>query len=234
MSKPLGRAIPPDFHHVEKYALNALDTAARPKRVPVAVGSNWYTGMDTPQLASDGTYWIGKSRMGTVRGGHCYCLEPAGRSERDESSWWAFYDQGQEGACEGFGHSRMMSLLNRKRYDAFWLYDQARILDGQPSEEGTTNRAALEVLRTRGHVVVHARQNTADRHGTPDLAEGISAYRWAITVDEILTALGTPTADHVVLLNSWGTQWPHRVSMPATTLERLMREQGEAGVVTDK
>ena len=30
---------------------------------------------------------------------------------------------GPEGACVGFGCSRMMSLLNRKRYDARWLWD---------------------------------------------------------------------------------------------------------------
>ena len=51
----------------------------------------------------------------------------------------------------------MMSLLNRKRYDARWLWDWAKSTDEWPEtnpgdDQGTSVRAACEILRARGHV----------------------------------------------------------------------------------
>ncbi len=51
----------------------------------------------------------------------------------------------------------MMSLLNRKRYDARWLWDWAKSTDEWPEtnpgdDQGTSVRAACEILRSRGHV----------------------------------------------------------------------------------
>jgi hypothetical protein len=47
----------------------------------------------------------------------------------------------------------MMSLLNRKRYDAGWLYHEAQRIDEWPGEDydGTSVRAGMDVLRTEGH-----------------------------------------------------------------------------------
>jgi hypothetical protein len=65
------------------------------------------------------------------------------------------------------------------------------------------------------------------------LREGISANRWATNAGQVLEALGTPTRDYVEILNSWGLDFPHRVRMPAEVLQRLLDEDGEAGIVTD-
>lgn len=230
----LGRLIPPDFEHVAKFPLTELPTP--PTQVPVAIGVNWYTNFDAP-IEADGLYTIRAGSLGTIRGGHCVCLEPAPVAEEDlPQRWWSFYNQGAEGACEGFGHARMQSLTHRLTFDAFWLYHQAQAIDGITGKhEGTTNRAALEVLRTKGLRLASgavAADNGAI--GAGNLAYGIKAYRWATSADDILAVLGTPQLDYVTVLNSWGKQdYPHRVRMPATVLDRLLREGGEAGVATE-
>ena len=57
--------------------------------------------------------------------------------------WHWSHDQGSEGACEGFGNSMMMAIINliqRRdsvppikpntiRYDAWWLWDRAKEID---------------------------------------------------------------------------------------------------------
>jgi len=238
--QPLGRRTPKNFDHVEKYPLTAPTVPAMP--VPVTIGVNWYRqSFDNPEKDNRGRWWIGRGKnLGPWSGeGHCLCLEPGdpstpGASEQDINSWWSFYDQGAEGACVGFGSSRMMSLLNRKRYDARWLWNEAKKVDEWPDtnpgdDNGTSVRAAMDVLRGRGHVPWGK--------GSPVAAEGISANRWARSVDEVLEALKSPASERmgaVRLLNSWGTGWPHRVWLPFETLQRLLDEEGEATVVTDR
>jgi hypothetical protein len=236
---PLGRLTPPDFEHVEKYALSALPEDAKPvTSVPVAIGINWYEAFDQPLMDADGDFWIARNvPMGNIRGGHCVCLEPVfdpkvtGGEQDPREVWWEFYDQGQEGACVGFGCSRMMSLMNRKRYDAEWLYAEARKLDGTyPADDGTYVRSALAVIEAQGHVVQHVDK----KDDKPRKSEGINTYRWATTADEVLGALGTPGLDYVTILNSWGKAYPHRVKLQASVLQRLLDEAGEAGMVTDR
>jgi hypothetical protein len=191
----------------------------------------------------------------------------------------ARYDQGREGACVGFAASWMMSILNRRFYDAPWLWNQAKAVDEWPDtnpgdEKGTSVRAALDVLRSQGHVRVY------DGHSRPpSLAEGIAENRWATSVEEIRTCvaagtpvvlgchwyrnfdapersegafwigrgdLGTVRAGHAVcvyrvsdrlqavgIVNNWGPRYP-LVLMPYSTLERVLGEQGEAALVTDR
>lgn len=241
-TRPLGRLTPTTFDHVDTYPLSALPRSAQPTHTPVVVGINWYTNFDTPlRNKHDGSWSIGAGNLGTIRGGHCVCLEPAPNTDKrrdgDQLAWYHFYDQGQEGACVGFGSSRMLSLLNRVEYDAFWLYHQAQLRDGQSMpHEGTEVRYALDVLQTLGAVPAarHKVTPTPSPKLKPDPTAGIAAYRWATTVDDILNALGTPGADHVTILNSWGTAYPERVTLPTTVLARLLNESGEAAVVTDR
>ena len=232
----LDRLVPDDFSHVEKWPLTTAVIPSKP--VPVTIGVNWYENFDDPHKDARGRWWIGVGNLGRIRGGHCVCLEPGdpvdGGTFQDNPSWWTFYNQGREGACVGFGSSRMMSLLNRKRYDARWLWDRAKErdewLDTNPGDDnGTSVRAAMDALRALGH--------EPWGQAGPVLAEGISANRWATKVDQVTAALQSPANDRmgaVRVLNSWGRSYPHRVWMPYETLQRLIDEDGEATVVTDR
>lgn len=235
MSGSLGRRVPTDWDHVNKFPLTALAAADRPSGVPVVIGVNWYTDFDSPSKDSAGRWWVAKNGIrGSVRGGHCVCVKPPKIS--DLKSWWTFYNQGQEGACVGFGSSRAMSLLNRFKYDARWLWQQARLTDEFPdnddlsdNNQGTTVRAGLEILRNVGE------KRAKDEVIYP--GDGIAAYRWATDVNDVLTTLNSPLANRlnaIPFVNSWGTDYPHVVWMPASVFERLLTEDGEIGIITDK
>ena len=140
----------------------------------------------------------------------------------------------------------MMTLLNRKRYDARWLWDWAKSTDewdetNPGDEEGTSVRAACEILRTRGHVPwrseYQGRSYKQRDKEKPASGEGVVRYRWATSVDEVHDVLKSPLNDRlgaVRLLNSWGRSYPHRVFMPDATLQRLIDEDGEVALITDR
>jgi hypothetical protein len=244
-ARPLGRITPPDFDHVTAKPLRELEGEA-PTDVAVTVGINWYDTFDSPKetrSAEEGTSWhlpdVAKGEpLGTIRGGHCVCLEPMGAVKLNRESLRVFYNQQQEGACVGFGHARAQSILRGyKLFDAFWLYDEARKTEGTyPEGEGSTCRAACQVLETIG-----LREQTGQAFcqrevgdGPVDPALGIKAVRWATTVDEVLRALARPNAQAVPFTNNWGDGYPLTVWMPVATLDRLLKEGGEADVVTER
>lgn len=238
-SGSLGRRAPTDWTHVQLYPLTALTTDERPTGVPMPIGVNWYVEFDDPVRGRDGRWRVAADgRLTQLRGGHCVCLLPSRHTGpsltwRDARGWWRFYDQGAEGACVGFGLSRMMSLLNRRRYDARWLYRTAQLRDewdNTPPAEGTSVRAGLDVLRLEGH-----RRVRWLRTYPTDLDEGVAANRWAGSIDDVVGTLGlAPDENEAPFLNSWGTDYPRVVWMPLTVLERLLHEDGEFGVVTDR
>jgi hypothetical protein len=244
----LGRFIPDDWAHVESYPLTALDPFELPARVPVVIGVNWYAEFDRPeQDAESGEFFVARGGADTltrVRGGHCVCLEPGG--EPDSEEWWEFYDQGAEGACVGFGWSRCMSILNQELYAARWLWDRAKEIDEWPEtnpgdDDGTSVRAAGDILRKSGHVDWrndYADDDSSERAGyESDRENGIRRFRWARSVDQVHRVLGNERADElgaVPFLNSWGRGYPHRTWMPDDVLDRLMREQGEVAIPTDR
>jgi hypothetical protein len=244
----LGRLLPDDWQHLERYPLTALAATDRPTQVPVVIGVNWYEQFDAPTVGSDG-YWIargGPTTLTRIRGGHAVCLEPGGNP--DTTGWWEFHDQLREGSCVGWAWSRCMALLNRQRYAARWLWDKAKQRDQWPDtnpgdSNGTSVRAAGEVLIRAGHVPWNYRLTNGDgshivRAGyIPQTAQGITTFRWARSVDDIHAVLGNDRADKlgaVPLLNSWGKSWPRRVWLPDGVMDRLLREQGEAAVPTDR
>ncbi|WP_190812696.1 hypothetical protein [Saccharopolyspora pogona] len=240
----LGRFLPDDWRHVEQYPLTA---ASRPAEVPVVIGINWYTEFDRPQAAQDGVPFVareGAKSLTRIRGGHAVCLEPGGEPDREE--WWKFYNQGSEGACVGFAWTRCMTILNDELYTAWWLWDRGKERDQWPEtnpgdSNGTSCRAAAEVLASAGHVDwenSYANDDNTERaRYVADAADGIKVFRWAASVDDVHAVLGNARADELgalPILNSWGTDYPHRVWMPDEVLDRLMREDGEIAVPTDR
>ena len=202
-------------------------------------------------------------------------------------SWHSSWDQGREGACVGFGNSMMMTIRNNlsaasegdHRYDPLWLWNTAKTIDGfthTDPNDGTTVHAAAQILNQQGHVkVVSGVDKPVSLH------EGIAAYRWATSVDDVRNAialqlpvaigvnwytnfdtpvrvsqgveywigkhaLGAIRGGHCVCIygasdkrqavaikNSWGTSYP-LVWMPYKTVTRLIKEQGEFAVITDR
>jgi len=232
---PLGARFPEDQSYKDKYPLTAATLPSTAQ--PGVLGINWYSNFDVPQ--KDGLrYWIGRGKLGYVRGGHAICVQPGDASALDMFLWWRFYDQGSEGACVGFSLSRALSLMNRSRYDARWLYQQAQLIDPYPEtppEEGTDVNSGCSILLKKGA----RKYDSATGTFLPvSLASGIKAYRWAQSVDDIHAFLKHPTADKlgaVPLLNSWGTAYPRKVWLPDETLDRIVfQEGGECAVLTDK
>jgi hypothetical protein len=239
----LARYIPDDLEHIDRYPLRAADIEALREPQPMTIGVNWYSNFDTPERDKQGHYWIGRGDLGHIRGGHCVCLKPRGIA--DHANWYRFYNQGKEGACVGFGCSRMMTLLNRVKYDPRWLWDRAKERDQWPStnpgdDEGTSVRAGCEVLRAYGHVIWNHQMtaNTSNwrarANEVPMENEGIVAFRWATSANDILNVVGYQDRGYADVLNSWGRDWPHLVRIPAETLARLLDEDGEFAVVTDR
>lgn len=247
----LSRFIPDDWRHVEKFPLSALPVEERPTLSPVVIGIHWYVEMDNPTRDDEtGEYFIargGPDSLTRIRGGHCVCLEPGGNDLHDQDEWYAFYDQGKEGACVGFGWSRCMSILNKDpKYAARWLWDRAKEGDewaetNPGDNNGTSVRAAGEVLVTLGHVPWN--ESFADDDYTkranyqPESNAGLTVFRWAQSVDEVHEVLGNEQADKlgaVPILNSWGTGYPHRVWLPDDVLNVLMEQEGEVAIPTDR
>jgi hypothetical protein len=140
-----------------------------------------------------------------------------------------------------------MTLLNGgQRYAARWLWDRAKDKDEWPETKpgdnnGTSVRAAAEVLMAAGHVD-WKKAYADDDHllrakYQADLKDGIQAFRWAKSPDEVHAALGNERADKlgaVPILNSWGENYPHRVWLPDDVLARLIEEEGEVAIPTDR
>jgi hypothetical protein len=238
----LGLRKPVDNLHSELYPIRRLTLQELREPTPVIIGVNWYTNFDRYVTKKDGivtSHWVGlDANLGSVRGGHCVCLKPPKLT--DPTSWWRFYDQGEEGACVGFGSVRAMSLCNRKRYSGNALYRKAQEIDDwddTPPEEGTSVRAACDVLRTLGAAPVVRGVEEAFSE-----LEGILANRWTSKVEEIAWCLSPDdngalvlNLGYVTFLNSWGeTGYPHLTRMPLEVLQRLLNEDGEATIFTDR
>jgi hypothetical protein len=232
----LGRKPPTDNRHLVRYSLTTDTMPTKP--TPVVLGVNWYSAFDNPLERAD-RYWLPtvQATWGRVRGGHAICLLPP--SLVDPVAWWRFYNQWAEGACVGFAIARMMTLLNRRRYNARWVYHQALRIDEWPGEadEGTSVRAGCDVARELGMVRVGLYEDALPEH-----SDGIDANRWARSVEEIAACL-SPADDgkrvldrgYVTMLNSWGDSYPHHVRIPLDALDRLVfAEYGDAVVVTDR
>jgi hypothetical protein len=239
MAGALGRVAPPDWEHVEKYPLTAeiRDEITVPR--PVVIGVNWYPEFDEPFRDSSG-HWRVKdpAPRSRPRGGHALCLKPLRVVDRE--SWWGWYDQVSEGICVSEACGRHQSLNNRRMYQPRWIYDRCKERDGIPNEEGTFVRTGFEVMRDLGLVrPIRGEQHKLRAHSLDDrkpvAGDGISVFRWARSIDDVLQVLGYGRYDFVDLLNSWGREgYPHYVRMSAAALERLWYEDGELAIATDR
>lgn len=222
---PLGWIEPQDRSHEERYAIS---TAMPSSVCPVVIGVRWYTAFDRPWRDSAGVYWIGGSgSWGTIRGGHCVCLRPP--SIPDMVGAQAYWNQRNEGACVGFGVSRAASLVNRRFYDGFGLYNAAKTRDPFPGENysGTTVNAGLQTLRIDGAWRI------TPKGSVPFLKDGCSSFLWARTTEEVMDALKSEEG-FVRILNSWGFSYPAEVRMSLDDLRRLISEGAELGVPVDR
>jgi len=236
----LDRLPPKDWEHYEKWPLTSpMAQALQPS--PVVLGVNWYSAFDEPVKDRSGHHWVGRHGfLGRLRGGHSVCLKP--RKATDPASWWDYHNQGSEGRCVQYGVSRMMSHLNRKMYEVReddpegrWLYWEAQKTDeweggsypgASPFYEGTSVRAALNVVVKYG--IIPKRVNE------PVLEEGIKAYRWISSMNDLTEVLGYQGLGYVDMLNSWGRSYPHLTRVPLEVMDRLLREDGEFGVPVDR
>lgn len=232
MPRALGRLTPPDFEHVAAKPVTALETTPTGS---VVFGIAWYEGFDVPVLGTDGRYRI--KVQGNVRGGHCIASEPSDPGQKDLPVWHVFYNQGEEGACEGFGHSRALSLHTRHQFDAFWLYDDARRIEGAyPNGEGSTNRSACAALERWGDHYEDGHTNCTRTHwrrGVPGVE--IASHHWATTAEQVWAILGyAATVGEIPLLNSWGTEYPQRVYIAENDVQTLLDQEGEASILVFK
>jgi hypothetical protein len=242
--KPLGRRPPSDWEHVDKYPLRTLTAAVKLPPVPVVLGTNWYSAFDEPvRDARSRSWWVARDgKLGTVRGGHCFAALPIGWQDREAA--WRWYDQIAEGICVGEGWCRAMDLLNKRPYQPRPLYDWAQANDeyeDTPPAAGTSVRAGADFVRKVGMVRRVGREPQFVDAGHVQLAgrapvaeDGIAAVRWATSADEVLRALGREKQGFVVFLNSWGQSYPRYTRMSAEVLDRLIREDGEAAIPTDR
>lgn len=230
----LGRRPPSDDRHLRRWSLTADTLPTAP--TPVVLGINWYSGFSRDHLVErDGATWLPpQSQWGSVRGGHAICVLPVGI--KDNTAWWRYYDQGFRGSCTGLSSARLQTLQNRERYDGTLIYEHAQRIDewdDTPPEEGSSVRAAMDVLRMYGPY----RPN-----GTQDPADGIVANRWAGSIGEIAACLSPAdngatilNRGYLTLLQSWGVYYPHFVRLELEGARRLIfGEEGEATVVTDR
>lgn len=225
----LGRIKPPDFEHVEKYPLSAIGVETI-KPSPVQLGVRWMSNFDNPvkkTINGKTLYVIGEGNLGTERGGHAICAQPP--TLVDEPEWITFYNQGNTPECVGYSLARGQSLEKRIEFNPVWIYNAARNKEGNHSEEGgSTVRAGFAVLLARGAKPRGASEPVKD--------DGVSAYRWATSWDEVRAALGVPDdQDGVDLDQSWGNQgYPPHVRLVDEAGEWLLANEGEAGLFTER
>ena len=243
----LGRYIPDDWKHVEKYPLRSSDIRQLANPTPVGIGVNWYDAFYASRLIErkgrfgKTEWWVREGDLGRIRGGHALVLEPFSGPHRDIVSWWEWHDQVSEGICVSEMAVRLMSLMNRIRYQPRPIYDHAQTIDYWPGEnyDGTSADAGLATLRTLGAIPAKRGERHVIEKGVITRpfqeAHGISENRWVVDDDDLFRTLGAENSEYAVWLNSWGRpHYPHRVKVPRSVISRLRSEDGEFGIITDR
>jgi len=237
MAIRLGRREATDDRHLQRYSLTADTMPTVP--TPVVLGSRWYRAFFNPWMDTKGNYWIvkpgtGPSQWGPIDGGHAYCLNPIGLPYRRE--WQLLYDQ-QRNDCTAYSACIMQSLNNRQSYWAPPVYDYTLQHDefAGEADEGTSVRATMETLRVMGLWL-------KDRSG-PHLGDGIAAYRWCRSVEQIAQVLDPISQaqrvlerGYAIMRQSWGPNaYPYATRVPLEVMDTVIFQQsGDATLVTDR
>jgi len=114
-------------------------------------------------------------------------------------------DQGEEGTCVGFattvGMKEYQEFLDYKKLVILsprFVYNQCKKIDGMPEEEGTTVRAAMQVLETKGVCQEKfwpylSNQKTRAKKGASSNAKKfrILAYARILNLNELRLSLAT-------------------------------------------
>lgn len=244
----LDRIVSGHTEHLERFPLTLATLPSEP--TAMVIGVNWYANFDRPvdlKIKGVTRKVIGRGPLGQVRGGHATCLRHW--LLRDTLGWYRYYNQGTEGRCVEFATLRAMSLHNRGRYDitSRWHYHEMQRIDywaggsypgASPQYEGTSVDAGLNVMRRYGAIPAKLFGRPISPEEAPSLvkpAEGIAAFRWALTWDDVRAALGVPDwLPGVPMLNSWGNGYPKETLLLDEAGARILREDGEFGLITDR
>lgn len=116
----------------------------------------------------------------------------------------SLYDQGQTPRCVGYSVSKAMNWFNKYQFDADWLYERCKEIDGDPAGDGTNARFACDVLRTKGHWRVYQGK---DVKAGPLLKHGIASNSWATRVDDIRAVFSRATPQPVLIGIDWMQAW---------------------------
>jgi hypothetical protein len=255
----LGRFLPDDWDHLEKYGYSALNVPTVEKVNKTLVLPRWHWEHNQGQEGS--------------------CVGHGGSLERAIVN----YNQRRLAGRKPYAvrYDPIWGWNEAKRGDE-WP-------ETNPGDDnGTSVRAFYDVMRIQGHrriktngiaIGSDGRPLVLDNSEKPDPTEGVSTNRWATTVDEIRTALaaglpvtigvnwyrnfyspvkrgseywiglgdlGAILGGHCVVIygasdlrqavrikNSWGRSYP-LVWLPYTVMARLLREYGEAALVVDR
>ena len=117
--------------------------------------------------------------------------------------WHWLHDQGAEGACVGHGTAMERAIRelyerrqrgdkpNTVRFDAWWLWDAAKLIDPWPDtnpgdDNGTLVSSAYDVVRRQGAVRAPFTSISGRvKHPVPDRQWTVTANQWATQVSQI-------------------------------------------------
>ena len=252
--KPLGRRAPTDWRHYEKFPLTAATTPTTP--TPVAIGVNWYEDFDTP-VQKGSRSWIGldSKQLGKVRGGHCVCLEPGDQLNGNRRGRPPAAGQpelvgllrpgprGRVRRLRVLAHDepaqsqalRRPLVVGLGQVDRRVARDEPRRRPGHERARGLRDpararpRAWKQTFKGRSYKQ-RDKEEPVGRRGHRRLPLGQDRRRGP----QVLKSPANDAAGAVRILNSWGRGYPHRVWMPDETLQRLIDEDGEVALVTDR
>jgi hypothetical protein len=178
---------------------------------------------------------------------------------KERSRTWKrtiWLDQGQEGACTGFGLSHVLGTTPKRRLgvdDAFAqrMYHEAQKLDEWPGEdyEGSSVLGAMKAAKNDGLISAYSWATTMEEliHAVGYFGPvecGINWYTGMFDTDDagMIHVTGKIEGGHAIciggvnvstgtfcLYNSWGKDWGFKgnAKISFADMARLMSEQGE-------